>query len=318
VRTMKKINNKILIIGLAVLVGIFVISRLFRSPKLEGNIRKELVKLDTADISEIRMTTAGDQPKLIKLVREGGAWNAVQDDKPYPADKSAVNSLLVTISDLNAVRMVSRKKDKWETYNVGEKSTGVSVYTGGSVEAEFRVGKTGFNQTQGGQQFGGSQGIEAYTYVRMSDEDEVYMVNGFLEATFNRSLKDWRDKSFLRVSSSDVTKVSFRYPADSSFVIEKKDSVWTVAGRPAANNKVDSYLREFSSRSETSFADDFDMSSQPTFTIQFDGAAGPIATVDAWKQDEAWFLRSSRQPGVVFLNNDAGTMARLFAGAGSF
>src|SRR6188472_4277522 len=101
---MKKINNKVLVIGLAVLVGIFVISRLFRSPRLEGNIRKELVKLDTAEVSEIRMTsTTSDKPRLIKLIREDKGWQAVQEDKSYPADKSAVKSLLSTIAEINAV-----------------------------------------------------------------------------------------------------------------------------------------------------------------------------------------------------------------------
>jgi hypothetical protein len=316
---MKKINNKVLLIGLSVLVGIFVVSRIFRSPKLEGNIRKELVSLDTADIDEIRITTmAADKPRLIKLIRQEKGWQAVQEDKTYPADASAVASLLPTIADLNAIRMISRKKDKCETYNVGEKGANVSVYKNGSLEAEFRVGKTGFNQSQGGQQQFGRQGIEAFTYVRMADEEEVYIVNGFLEATFNRSINDWRDKSFLRFDPASVTRVSFRYPADSSFVIEKKDSVWRIANRKADNGKVEAYLREFSSRSETSFADGFDTSAQPTYTVQFGDAGGTVATVDAWRQDEAWYLRSSRQPEVVFLNNDARTMNRFFAGSGNF
>src|SRR5688572_23159777 len=107
---MKKINNKILVIGLAVLIGIFVLSKLFRSPKLESNIRKELVSLDTADVTELRMATAGDQPKLVKLTKENGKWTVSQDDKSFPADKSIVNSLLTTVASLNAERMVSRKK----------------------------------------------------------------------------------------------------------------------------------------------------------------------------------------------------------------
>ena len=78
---MKKINNKILVIGLAVLVGLFVVSKLFRSPKLESNIRKELVGLDTADVTELRMTTAGDQPKTVKLIKEKDKWMVTQDDK---------------------------------------------------------------------------------------------------------------------------------------------------------------------------------------------------------------------------------------------
>jgi hypothetical protein len=314
---MKKINNKILVIGLAALVGIFVIAKLFRSPRLEGNIRKELVKLDTADITEIRMTSSGDQPKLVKLIRGQGKWTAVQDDKSYPADKSAVNSILTSVSDLNAVRMVSRKKDKWDSYNVGEKSTNVSVYVDGDREAEFRVGKTGFNQNPSQQQFG-RQGIEAFTYVRMADEDEVYIVNGFLEASFNRSINDWRDKSLLRFSPDIISKVTFSYPADSSFVLEKRDSVWVVEGKPADKSKVDAYLREFSYRSETSFADNFDASSSPAYKVQFEASGGPVATVEAWRADTSWYLRSSIQPEVIFLNNDPSAMSRLFPGRGKF
>jgi hypothetical protein len=314
---MKKINNKLLVIGLAVLVGIFVLAKLFRSPRLEGNIRKELVSLDTAEITEIRMATAGEQPKVIKLTRENNVWKAVQDDKSYPADRASLKSMLTTVADMNAVRMVSRKKDKWDSYNVGEKSTDVSVYVDGSKEAEFRVGKTGFNQGQGGQQFGG-QGIEAFTYVRMADEEEVYMVNGFLEAIFNRSINDWRDKSLLRFNAEDVTKVSFQYPSDSSFVLEKKDSVWMAGGRPADKSRVDSYLREFSNRSETSFADGFDPPMDADFVIRFEGSSASIATIEAWKQGETWYLRSSRQPEVFFLNNDASTMSRLFPGGKKF
>jgi hypothetical protein len=314
---MKKINNKILIIGAVVLVGIFVITKLFRSPRLEGNIRKELVNIDTADVTEIRMTSSGDQPRLVKLMRDNGKWMAVLDDKSYPADRSAVSSVLAMVSDLNAVRMVSRKKEKWESFNVGEKGTNVSVYVDGKQEAEFRVGKTGFNQNPSQQQFG-RQGIEAFTYVRMADEEEVYMVNGFLEASFNKPINDWRDKSFLRFSPDMITRVSFQYPADSSFVLEKKDSLWSVNTRNADQHKVNSFLREFSYRSETSFADGHQPSTNPTYTVRFEGASGPIATVEAWRQDTSWYLRSSQQPDVVFLNNDASTMGRLFPGPGKF
>jgi hypothetical protein len=314
---MKKINNKVLVIGLACLIGIFIISKLFRSPKLEGNIRKELVSLDTADITEIRMATKGDQPKVIKLIKQKGKWMVTQDDKSYPADKPVVGNVLSTVANLSAERMVSRKKDKWEDYEVGEKSTDVSIYAGSSLEAEFRVGKTGFNQKQSSGQFGG-QGMEAYTYVRLADEDEVYMVNGFLEPTFTRGLNDFRDHSFLKFSPDDVVKVTFTYPADSSFVLEKRDSLWVVPGRAADKSKVDSYLNGISSRSENSFADGFTGIGNAAAKIQIDGLNGPIATVEGWKQDQNWYLRSSRQPEVFFLSSDASAIGRLFPGPSKF
>jgi hypothetical protein len=54
------------------------------------------------------------------------------------------------------------------------------------------------------------------------------------------------------------------------------------------------------------------------YTIKFEGGSGPIATVEAWRRENSWYLKSSRQPDVVFLNNDASAMGRLFAGPGKF
>jgi len=314
---MKKINHKILVLGLAGLVGIFIISRLFRSPKLEGNIRKELVSIDTADVTEVRMATAGDQPKVTKLLKNKNSWTVSQDDKSYPASKSVVESLLMTVSSLNAERMISRKKDKWDSYSVGEKSTDVSVYVDGKKTAEFRVGKTGFSQNPSSQQFGG-QGIEAFTYVRLADEDEVYIVNGFLESMFSRGLNEWRDKSFLRFASESVTKVTFSYPADSSFVLERKDTLWFAGGRIADKNKVQTYLREISSRSESAFADSYTAIGSPAARIQIDGEGGVVASFEGWRQEASWYLRSSLQPEVFFLNDDQNSVGRLFPGAQKF
>jgi hypothetical protein len=56
----------------------------------------------------------------------------------------------------------------------------------------------------------------------------------------------------------------------------------------------------------------------PTVKLQIDGSAGPIATVEGWKQESAWYLRSSRQPDVIFLNNDQNAIGRMFAGQSKF
>lgn len=242
---MKKISNKVLVIGLGSLIAIFVLAKLFRSPKLESNLRKELTSLDTAAISELKIAKGGDVPSVIRLFKQNNVWMVSQDAMTFQADKSVVSGIVATIGNLRAERMASRSKDKWESFNVADKGTNVSVYVDGEKEAEFRVGKTGIDQSGGGMgnQFGGQGGIKAYTYIRMSDEDEVYIVDGFLEPTFNRGISEWRDKSFTRFTSDQVTKVTFTYPADSSFVLEKRDSTWSVSGRPADKNKVEGYLR---------------------------------------------------------------------------
>jgi len=188
---MKKINNRILAISLLVLVAIFAIARLVRAPKLEGNVRKELVNLDRTKITEVRIAS---RDSLVALVKEDGKWNVVKGEKKIDADSAAVSRLLQTIQLIEASRMASRKKDKWAAFKVDSTGTHISVYYDGDKEADFIVGSFGFNQTPGagGNQIG--QGIAAYTYVRLADEDAVYTVDGFLGASVPGGVKDWAKK----------------------------------------------------------------------------------------------------------------------------
>jgi hypothetical protein len=187
---MKKINNKILAIALAVLVAIFVLARVFRAPKLEGNVRKELVNLDRTKITEVRIAS---RDSLVTLAKDGDKWNVVRNEKKIEADSAAVARLLQTIQLVEASRMASRKKDKWAGFRVDSTGTNVTVYYDGDKEADIVVGSFGFNQSPGGGgQFG--QGISPYTYVRLADEDEVYIVDGYLGASLPTTLRDWVKK----------------------------------------------------------------------------------------------------------------------------
>jgi hypothetical protein len=126
----------------------------------------------------------------VQLLKENGVWNVVRDGTKYKADSAAVTRALQTMQLIEASRMASRKKDKWAGYKVDSTGTNVVVYYGGDKEADFQVGTLGFNQGQGGGgQFG--QGMTPYTYVRLSGEDEVYVVDGFLGGMLPTTLSSW-------------------------------------------------------------------------------------------------------------------------------
>ena len=305
---MKKLSNKILLISLVVLVAIFAASRIFRSPGLESTVRKELVKLDTATVDEVRILPAKERAEEIKLVREGNNWKVSKGTRTEPGNITSVKGMLGSLVNLQAQRIASRKKEKWQDYNVGDNSTHVSVYKGGDQVADFHVGKLGFVQSADGG-FGG-----AYTYVRLSDEDEVYTVEGFLESSFNNSFNDWRDKTLLKLNKSDITKISFRYPADSSFVLDKRDSVWFVGNEKAEPSKVEGLLNQFTSKYLNEFADGFMPGAQADVVLQIDGSAGSLATVEAWKAEPVWILTSSTQKGVYFSSKGTSVINDVLVG----
>jgi hypothetical protein len=291
---MSKINNLVLAGILMALALTFVLTKIFRSPRLESNVRKDLIVLDTANVNELLVRAAGTDG-WIKIARAGQNWTLEKEQKKYAADAATIKSVLGMIARVEAQRMISRKKDKWDTFQVGDNATVVSIHENGKQKANLHIGKSGFSQANGGMMGGGG-----YTYVRLGDEDEVYLVNGFLESTFGRPFDDWRDKTFLRVPRDLVKKISFRYPADSSFVLEKKDSLWTVAGGPVDQTRVDTFLGQLSYKNLNTFADAFSAGSPATAVLQIDGASGALCTIEAWKADAGWVLRSSRQPDVFF------------------
>ncbi|MEQ8425340.1 MAG: DUF4340 domain-containing protein, partial [Cyclobacteriaceae bacterium] len=158
----------------------------------------------------------------------------------------------------------------------------------------------------------------AYTYIRMTDEDEVYSSEGFIGSHFNRSFNDWRNKAFLRVAKDDVTKVQFSYP-DSSFVLEKRDSIWYLGNLVASQTKVDQYFNKIRFKNISGFEDGIVQQGNPTLILQISGVAGELATARAWpKDDEEWILNSSIQDGVYFSGKRSTEIKDIFPGQSWF
>lgn len=296
---MKKLNTKILVIVLVVLAAVFALSRVFRSPGLESNLRKTLVSVDTSKVTEVRIQPAKNRTIEIKLVKEGKNWMVLMDKQKFITDNGSVKSMLGQLRDLRTQRIATRKKEKWETYKVDDKGTHVTVYEGSKKIADLNCGKTGFVQNGSGG-FGG-----AYTYVRLSDENEVYTVDGFLESQFDRSSNDWRNKAFLRVNKDDITKLTFKYPADSGFVVNKKDSVWFVGNEKADLTKTQNYFGQLTFKNMNDFADGFVAPGSAPFTLLIEGKNGILASVEGWRDEEKWTLKSTEQSGVYFSATEA-------------
>jgi hypothetical protein len=311
---MKKINNKTLIIILVVLVGIFALVRVFRTPAKQSNLKKELVSVDTAKVTQIKLIPKVDGTE-VTFKREGAKWTVTKFGKEYNLDLSAVNGLLSQLLKIQPQKMVSRKKEKWDEYQVGDSTTRVQALAGDDVVADLMIGRIGFNQNpaqmQQQQQFGGGGFGGAFTYVRVADEDEVYTVDGFLESTFNRSLNDFRNKTLIRLKSEDITKIAFNYP-DSGFVAEKRNKKWWIGEALADSNKMKSYVNQLNFKNASIFADDFTATSQADLSLVLDGASGNLATIKAWKREMDWVFESTQQPGVFFSNEGSGIFNALF------
>lgn len=287
-------NNRLLFFILIGLIGIFVLAKLFRAPKREGNLKFSLIQVDTASVSEIRLYPASGQREEIRLQRQGGKWLVKNNTMQSEADNGSANSLLHSIVHIQAERIMSRSKDKWDTYKVGDTTgTRVLVFAGGDQPvAEWWIGEA---PSQGGVSGGG------LSYVRLPGDNEVYAVGGYLNPQFDKAFNDWRNKTFLRLAKEQISSIHATGAA--GFSLQKKDAVWTVDEQKADSTLVTRYLNKIYSKNLNDFADNFTASSDPDAVLTI-GMDDGKAAVSAWKQDSTWVVSSSQRRGVFFRVRD--------------
>lgn len=296
---MKLSNTHILAAVFFVLVAAFVLTRMFRAPARMSNIQTGVLKVDTAAVTEIRILRNSETDSTEKvLTRTDGKWRVEQSGVNASADSYAVSSILRALNDLEYDRMVTRNKDKWEDYGVTDE-TGINVTVSGKsgTLSTFVVGAP-----RGGEAF-----------LRSGDADEVYTVNATVHGAFSRDFNSLRDRTFLKVPKGLVSRLEFRYPADSGFVLERKDDRWMIDNARADSAKVESFLNALRSRSLSAFADDFVPSGDADLSLVVSGTAGDLETVRAWRQpDSTWRLASGVQRDVYFSDSGTRVIADLF------
>ena len=296
---MKKLNNKILVVAFIGLVLIFVLTKLYRSPARESNMDVSLFQVDTATITEIRLLPQKDSMTEIKLVRKGNQWNAIRKNVQAEVPPHKIKDLLETIQHLKPERIVTRKRDKWDEYQVSDSSaTAVTILREGDELLQLKVGKENGSTT----------------YVRTTERDEVYVLEGDLQGSFNTTFSEWRNQSFLRLTKNFINKIEFQYPGDSSFILEKQNRQWMIGNEPVDSAKVDAYLSKISHKDHTVFADQFSPAREPDVTVLFKSSANEDVVVKGWRQSfYQWVLQSDLHPRVYFLDQGPVLAPEVFA-----
>jgi hypothetical protein len=285
---MKNTTNKILLIVLFILLSAFALTKIFRTPARESNLDTEVFKIDTAEIAAIKFKSTGAATEMTLKENKDG-WTIEQDKKTARASAMEVKNLLHTISTLRPERVVTRKAENWKNYAVHDSAALQLVAYNEKMDeiANWHIGKESAGST----------------FIRIGNDDEVYALEGSLRNPFEKKYDDWRDKTFLRVKKTSLNKITFSYPADSGFVLQKDGGVWQIGQSKADSLKVENYLRRLQSIDADSFAGDGPPSNDPLITLSIEGSGDPIF-VKAWKGSEKeYILESSLQKGVYFVDS---------------
>ncbi len=182
----------------------------------------QMQELTTGKITKVKIK---GPEETITLTRDADAWYVGQ--RPYPASKRLVDSLLQAISGLQVTSLASESQN-YARYSLDQESAiRVTAFEGDTPVRSFAVGKAASTQSN--------------TFITLEDRPEIYLSGQNLRMTFDKSSDKFRDKTVLSFPMDQVTTVTI---AKDSASLELKKQAQGSSKQPAwadaDGNQVDS------------------------------------------------------------------------------
>lgn len=235
----------------AIFIVLFLLTAAIKwssGPEASEVFRSQLVSVDTSQVTRIVIAPPSGGPLTLEKDQQEWRISSHASEQSYPADASRVSGAISRLNAMNVTAVATRDPEKFTRYRVDSTGIQVSLYNGEELLSSIYVGAP---------QSGGQQSFN--NYVRLDREDAVYAVDGLLESTFGREFEEWREKTVWEVDRSNISQLSFSYPADSSFVIDRTEGErqknWVSGSDTLSYSSVSPILRHLSALRASGFVD---------------------------------------------------------------
>ncbi len=312
----KRFNNKGLLILLAGLIILLLLTLFIRIPKESASLKSELIVIDTSDVSKIIIYHGMNTAESIEFIRASDRWTVKQGSIESASQKGAVQSIFSEALEITPLYLAATNKSKWEEFELTDSlATRIKFLDkNGKNLADLLVGKFSYKQQNSPYAGNYANNIQGTSYVRLYGEKEVYAVNGFISFFFKRDFEDWRDKTFIYSNKNDLMSVEFKYPADSSFRLSKRELTWFAGEQLADSLQVEKYLNTLSNLNGQEIKDNYNPVLNPDLELRVEGNNLVNFTVKCYNDIAAgeYILNSSLNPEVYFISKAEGIFGKIF------
>jgi hypothetical protein len=277
-----KLSTKVLVtvFGL-LLIAVFYLF-LFDGNKNERTFRNELVFVDTSKVDEIYLYPKAENYNEVYLKKINDNWKVkIGEDKFAEVPNSKIKNLFAQLLTIKPKRLASRDEAKWKDYQVDSTGTRVKIFEDGEQTLDIILGRFSFQQPR-----------SMSTFVRLAEDTDVYEVDGFLDMTFNQSANSFRNNTIVSDNKNNWQSLTFIYPADSSFRMEKKDDKWFVDNIETDSAKTEQFLNKLSRLSH--------QLSTPTYSLKIDNSDTTSITVNGFEMNGKLLITSSQNKESIF------------------
>jgi Domain of unknown function (DUF4340) len=317
-----RFNNRRLLILLSVLAAVLILTMLLKIPKEKATFISSIASFDTASVSRIILNNRISNGNTVEFDRRNGKWTVQQGNIVSATQEGAVENLFGEVLNIRPQSLAAVDKSKWKEFDLTDSlATRIKFLNSrGKVLADIMIGKLDLKQSD--KPIGGYSGnnVQITSYVRPYNSNEVYAVDGLLQFSFNIKFDDWRDKTFIRTVKNDITDIRFIYPADSSYNLNRKDSVWYSGSVKADSSCIAEYLNSLALMNGQEIKDGFKPASAPVYQLLIEGGNSLKLSVNCYAGENTseFILNSSLNPDVYFKSKKNGIFNQLFKSQNRF
>jgi hypothetical protein len=236
-------------------------------------------------------------------VKDKGKW-IITTPQTYSADQDAATSMVSSFSSVTADSVIDDHPSDGAKYGLNDPTL--------TAQAHEKNGKTDELI------FGDDIPASSQIYARVGKDPKVYAVPSSLKSSFSKDVNDLRDKRLLTFDSSQVSRVELTAPKSDIEFGKVNQTDWQIV-KPgpyrADSFQVEDLLRKLSDLKmdlsgkpeDAKAADTAFKTGQPVPTVKVTDAGG-VQTLDARKNKDDYYARSSVVPGTFKISNDLGQL----------
>jgi len=160
----------------------------------DADKKEKVFTVESDKIDEITVKSESGERTVLKKV--GTEWQIVEPVAAQP-DGAAVSGLTSNLSTLELQRVIEENPQDLAEYGLAQPRLEVTFKTGGQ-EHRLQIGRKTPAATD--------------LYARLGDQKRVFLIPGYVDATFNKTTFDLRDKTVLKVDRDKIDTLSITSP----------------------------------------------------------------------------------------------------------
>lgn len=206
---MKGLRSFLVLLVVAAALGGFLYYDSKREPAGPSTQDRVFAGLEADTIEQVTVTSAAGEQTTVQ--KQGAAWQLTAP-AAVPADAAELSGLTSSLASLEVQRVVDEQATDFKQYGLDPAKLRVA-FTSAAKDHTLLLG----DKTPTGGDM----------YARLPDTPRVFLVSSYLEATFNKSTFDLRDKTVLKIDREQVEQVEVR-SGDKTITFAKQGAEWRI------------------------------------------------------------------------------------------